>query len=367
MSSRLTPRAPVLAAESFRNDTKGRVDREKAVVFGVKVCGVESANGNRYPQSVLEAAKAKYDGCPVHVDESFHQNPDMIGREPTTSKIGVFQNPVVKADGLYADFAFNPKHAFTETFLWACENRPSDYGFSHVARRTFRMDGSVRVAEAITDVHRVDIVNSPASTAGVFESKTPGASSPMDAKETAGSITSPAELTSFLKQLFDFLPSGTFNDSAKAEVVNALWDYAGGKEEDDDMEAPTDAMSEDKATESLKSKGKLGVWAAGIVAESIKAKRHAAKMAQATALCDADQLPAHLRTTVFMETVCESLTNETRAKALIADRKATGAAAAAGATSAGVTVAEGKHPATTPAGGAAFDLKAVVKAYKAGR
>lgn len=362
-----------LTAESYSGGLGGRIDREKNIVTGVKVCGIESVNGNRYPSQVLEKAKPKYDGLGVFENTGFHQT-GQISDLPTRLKMGVLRNPTVTAEGLFADFHYNPKHSFIEQFLWSVENRPTDYGFSHVAHRTFRTDPTgVKVAESINAVHRVDIVADPATTGGVFESvKTKD--NPMTGREIAMEISTAKDLDTFLAELFDALPSGAFGDTEKQAAIASLEMHLGL---DDSSEDPVDAAAEDAAAESFRKPryGKRGLWAASIISESLTTKRKTAKIAKATALCDAEKLPAHLRTEVFLDQVAESMGNEARAKALIADRIANGKPASTNpndpppADGSGNT-AESQLPATQPPPNSPVGqdkVKSLVAGYKAGK
>jgi len=361
-----------LTAESYSGGLGGRIDREKNIVTGVKVCGIESVNGNRYPSQVLEKAKPKYDGLGVFENTGFHQT-GQITDLPTRLKMGVLRNPTVTAEGLFADFHYNPKHSFIEQFLWSVENRPTDYGFSHVAHRTFRTDPTgVKVAESINAVHRVDIVADPATTGGVFESvKTKG--NPMTGREIAMEISTAKDLDSFLAELFDALPSGAFGDTEKQAAIASLEMHLGLA---DAGEEPADPAAEDAAAESFRKPryGKRGAWAASIIAESLTTKRKGAKLAKATALCDAEKLPAHLRTDVFLDQVAESLGNEAKAKALIADRIANGKPAGSSQNepppAGSGNASESKQPSTQPppvAPAGPGKVKELVASYKAGK
>jgi hypothetical protein len=164
-----------------------RVDRERAVISGVKILGLESANGRSYSPRALAAARALYEGRPVnidHVDGPRRSYRDRIGRL-TAVTLG--------ADGLYGDLHLNPKHPLAEQLLWDAEHAPENVGLSHDARgRTAIRDGRV-IVEAIESVRSVDLVAEPATTKGLFESADaatldppadPSADPPADADES---------------------------------------------------------------------------------------------------------------------------------------------------------------------------------------
>ena len=152
-------------------DSRGiemRVDRQNGVIRGVKVLGVESRNGRTYlPEALAEAARL-YEEAKVNVN---HPKGDPLGVRDYQDRIGVLRNVAARpAEGLFADFHFNPKHALAEQLIWDAEHTPENVGFSHnVQARTARRGDRV-VVEAITKVQSVDLVADPATTRGLFES-----------------------------------------------------------------------------------------------------------------------------------------------------------------------------------------------------
>ena len=206
-----------------------------------------------------------------------------------------------------------PTFRLAEQFAWACENQPDLYGFSHFSRVKWRpnTDGS-KTAESIIYVHRVDLVADPATTSGVYES-TQVPTMTLDAKSTAALIVDAATLESFLMDVLANLPPG-IDAAAKLAAVEKL--MAGM-----DTAAVEGESAESVAIAALNRRGKAAQWAAQMVKESIDAKKAAKRKADAVALCRAEGLPDALMQDVFVELVAESISNSTRAKALIADRK----------------------------------------------
>ena len=152
-------------------DSRGvamRVDRKNGVIRGVKILGVHSRNGRTYlPEALIEAARL-YEEAKVNVN---HPKQSPLGARDYQDRIGVLRNVVPRAaEGLFADFHFNPKHALAEQLIWDAEHTPQNVGFSHnVEARTARRGDQV-VVEAITKVQSVDLVADPATTRGLFES-----------------------------------------------------------------------------------------------------------------------------------------------------------------------------------------------------
>lgn len=144
-----------------------RVDREKSIIHGVKIIGIDSRNGRRYGGKVLAAAVEQYEGAKVNVG---HVKGRISTPRDYTDRLGVLRNVEFRQDdGLYGDLHFNPKHAIAEQLAWDAENNPAAVGLSHAAFVRFRKEGLVEVAEEIKRVVSVDLVGDPATTAGLFE------------------------------------------------------------------------------------------------------------------------------------------------------------------------------------------------------
>jgi len=154
-----------------------RVDRERGVISGVKILGLESANGRSYqPQAMADAAKL-YEGRPVNVDHVEGQ------RRSYRDRIGRLTKIELRGDGLYGDLLVNPKHPLTEQLLWDAEHAPENVGLSHDAQgRTIARAGKV-IVESIKSVRSVDLVAEPATTKGLFESKSAGGAATAETDE----------------------------------------------------------------------------------------------------------------------------------------------------------------------------------------
>lgn len=144
------------------------VDRDKSIVYGIKVLGFNSQNGRVYERKAIQEAIHLYNQCPV--------NKDHITDAPSFSdRIGWLSGPRLEADGLYADFHYNPHAEGIESFLWFAENNGlGDIGFSHMVQGKWTLDpdGTERVIR-IDRVKSVDLVANPATTKTIFESEVP--------------------------------------------------------------------------------------------------------------------------------------------------------------------------------------------------
>jgi hypothetical protein len=147
-----------------------RVDRQRGVIHGVKILGLESRNGRSYRPQTLTRAVALYEGARVNVD---HPRGGLQTARGYEERIGTVRNVQARGAGLFGDFHFNPKHRLAEQLLWDAEHAPENVGFSHnVTARTSRAGGRV-VVEEITAVQSVDLVADPATTRGLFEQTGP--------------------------------------------------------------------------------------------------------------------------------------------------------------------------------------------------
>jgi hypothetical protein len=158
-----------------------RVDRVAGVIPGVKLLGFVSRKGREYPKAVMAKALPLYEGMPVNVD---HVDPGQ--RRSLRDRIGLVKNVMLKEDGLYGDFHFNPKHPLAEQIAWDAENAPQNLGFSHDTRGASRNRGGRIVVESIDQVLSVDLVANPATTNGLFEDEFHGAGAPGGAPSTLG-------------------------------------------------------------------------------------------------------------------------------------------------------------------------------------
>ncbi|MCE5268833.1 MAG: hypothetical protein LLG00_13210 [Planctomycetaceae bacterium] len=211
-------------------DSRGvtmRVDREKGVIRGVKVLGLESRNGRTYlPEALAEAARL-YEDAKVNVNHP-RQNPN--SPRDYQDRIGTVRNVALRpGQGLFADFHFNPKHALAEQLIWDAEHSPENVGFSHNVEARCARRGDRVVVETITRVQSVDLVADPATTRGLFES----AADPLSASEselaapassvttapTAASVTAGATAGPAVSESRDVDPMAAELDRLREEVA----------------------------------------------------------------------------------------------------------------------------------------------------
>ncbi len=154
-------------ATMMMDPPRGRVDKTRGVIRGVKLVSGYSRRGRRYPQHVLKAAIPLYESSACYVN---HADPGT--RRKAEDKIGTIRNVRESMDGsgLMADLHYNPKHPMAERLEWAAENDPEQFGLSHNAVGPTRRepDGSETVLR-IDKIQSVDLVGSPATVTSLFE------------------------------------------------------------------------------------------------------------------------------------------------------------------------------------------------------
>jgi hypothetical protein len=294
----------------------GTIDRDKGIVFGVRVVNCESGNGRYYPPAVLRAAASKYEGRPSYWG---HRKSPTDTADPNV-RFGTLRNVRPSADGkgLDADLHLNPKKRESEDFFWACENDPGFYSLSphHLIRWHRQLDRDGRkVAESIDEVASVDVVSEGGTTSSVFEAL---GDQQMTPQEVAATVTDAAALDTWLKDFFDALDPATFTAEVKTAAAETLAAAVSGV---DEVSEPADPAADPAAAmESLRRRGKVGKWAAGEL--DARFTKEAAETARTKArdLCRAAGLSDAHVSEVFLEMVTEAKSDD-RAKALIAERK----------------------------------------------
>lgn len=151
-------------SESAATSTTGRIDRENAIVYGVKILGTESRNGRRYPPEMLARYKDRYENARVHLDHA-----GTCESRSVTTCFGAVRNIEARPDGLYADLVYNSKHPNVDQILNAMETFPENFGFSPNHEVEMESVDGVNIITKVIRVLSVDLVDTPATTNGIFE------------------------------------------------------------------------------------------------------------------------------------------------------------------------------------------------------
>lgn len=191
------------------NSPGATVDEEAGVIRGVKVLGVDSANGRKYPMPVIEASAPLYENSEVNVD---HQDREDAERERSMRDgFGHLRNVQVRDDGLYADLHYFKAHPDAPLIVERAKRAPQTFGLSHNALGKTSEDKLV--VESIERVRSVDVVRSPATTNGLFESIS---SNLPESPTNKGSETVKLKIKDILKRV----PKGTPGKSLLEEIAD---------------------------------------------------------------------------------------------------------------------------------------------------
>lgn len=145
-----------------------KVDRDRGVIEGVKCLGRESKNGRVYSDKSMADALRLYEGADVNVDHPSKPN----ASRGMAEGFGILRSTRLKPDGVYADLHYIKAHPLADMIAERAERFPGHFGMSHVALGSVRENpAGGLVVEGLDSVESVDIVRSPATNAGLFESE----------------------------------------------------------------------------------------------------------------------------------------------------------------------------------------------------
>lgn len=138
------------------------------LIKGVKVLGIHSKNGRKYPLEVMQRNLHKYENAIINLDHNMHDKPRSVA-----DVFGRIKNPRMTDTGLVGDIVYNENHPFAPAFEWFVQNDPAAVGLSHAAVAKTKMDykSGEEIVEDIVEVESVDLVANPATNPkGLFES-----------------------------------------------------------------------------------------------------------------------------------------------------------------------------------------------------
>lgn len=145
-----------------------KVDRDAGIIRDVKVLGRISKNGREYSDKALDDAARIYEGVKVRFDHPPKNEP---GKERQfIDSFGRLERLRRAADGVYADLPFKKSHPLADLVCESAERFSKDFGLSHNSEGTCVTRDGKTIVESITKARGVDVVDSPASTQGIFES-----------------------------------------------------------------------------------------------------------------------------------------------------------------------------------------------------
>lgn len=150
-----------------------KVNREAGVVSGVRILGASSKNGREYSEAAMQQAATIYEGLGVNVNHPDRKQASMergVG-DGIGWLSGVKYIPEQKA--VVGDLNILKEHPLAGLLFEAAERNPKRFGLSHNAEGRMGTKGGKRVVESIESVRSVDIVQTPATNTGLFESEEP--------------------------------------------------------------------------------------------------------------------------------------------------------------------------------------------------
>lgn len=147
---------------------RSSVDRDAGVIRSVKILGRESKNGRTYSDKALNEAARQYEGCDVNVNHPDRSKPNSERR--IEDGIGWLESVRVERDGVYGDLHYLKEHPSAGLVVEAAERKSNRFGLSHNAQGTVHKVNGKNVVESIDRVLSVDLVQNPATNAGLFES-----------------------------------------------------------------------------------------------------------------------------------------------------------------------------------------------------
>ena len=163
-----------------------RVDREKKIIYGVKMLGASSPNthgvdevtGTDYLYDTVQRAAPIYEGLMANVNHPPREKPntdrdayDRCGKYRNVHAERCDDNAILGE--LFGDMHLIPSHRLTESLLDAAESDELNdcFSLSHNARGQGEVRNRRYVITNIPEARSVDVVADGGSTRGLFESK----------------------------------------------------------------------------------------------------------------------------------------------------------------------------------------------------
>lgn len=182
-------------SESFAPGV-GAVDREKMIIRGVKVLGLQSRNTGRvlglstrefgeaankpyrYSADAVRASVGMYEGVAINVDHpasSYDASGKRVvtgGARRTADRFGRLVNVRAVEDGLTGDIEYLASHPLASMVLEVAERMPEQLALSHVSDGNCKVINGEIVVSHIESVRSVDLIaQKPGTTTTLFESQ----------------------------------------------------------------------------------------------------------------------------------------------------------------------------------------------------
>lgn len=145
-----------------------KIDKAAGIVRGVRVLGRESRNGRTYSDKAMNDAARLYEGAPVNID---HDRKEPHRERGLLEGFGELRNTANKGEFVEGDLHYPKSHPATPLFEEMAERFPNKVGLSHNADGKSRREKGKEIVESIDRVISVDVVRSPATNKGLWESE----------------------------------------------------------------------------------------------------------------------------------------------------------------------------------------------------
>lgn len=154
-----------------------RVDRDKGIIYGVKVLGETSPNthksgatkGTKYTPSARAGLARVLEGLHVNVDHQSRANPNE--ERKARDGLGELRNARELPDGVYADLHCLTAHPMWEPLAEAAEKMPGAFALSINAQGRGEVADGYYVVQEVARVQSVDLVRDGGSCRTLFESE----------------------------------------------------------------------------------------------------------------------------------------------------------------------------------------------------
>jgi len=154
--------------EDWSNPKPLRVDRDQAVIYGVKLVGLVSLNGRKYLPEALRKGASLYEGAPVNINHSSEDE----SVPSSYDRFGQVHNPhYVEGQGIFGDIHYLKSHPMAERLTEAAEKMPDIFNMSHVIEAGTTRDGDLIIVHEILEVRSIDVVTDGATTKSLTESR----------------------------------------------------------------------------------------------------------------------------------------------------------------------------------------------------
>jgi hypothetical protein len=205
------------------------VDRDAGVIRGVKVLGRQSRNGREYSDHALHDAARLYEGIGVNLNHA-HSREGSQARS-VEAGFGWLAGVAVRPDGVFGDLHYFKSHLQAAVIVEAAERNPRRFGLSHNAEGRVAHAGGKNVVESIEHVRSVDLVQNPATNAGLFESE-----------ESLMSTLTTRSIRQILTETHDGRLASLLDDDQLAPFAEAAVGFAADAGPDDQVAAAFKTM-----------------------------------------------------------------------------------------------------------------------------